>query len=251
MKIGICDDEVKIREMMADLVRQKYPAEEICLYGAGEDLLAEEILPDILFLDIRMPGRDGMETAKALKERNRRICIIFVTVLPDMVFDAFDVKAFHYLVKPFDEEKFNRVLSAAVDEYETCRKENGKSKDEINAKGNDKDYAGQNGGSILIKRGGISTKVWFRDIIYAEVFNRKVMLHTAEEEIEYYGRLTDLEKQAGKDFFRPHRAYLVNLHYITKYNANIIWLEKGQVILSKRKYSAFVKAYHDFCRREE
>lgn len=250
MKIGICDDVLEVREMIAGLVRRKYPAEEICLYGAGKDLLTEEKLPDILFMDIQMPGINGMETAGMLRERKRQICIIFVTVMPDMVFEAFDVGAFHYLVKPFTQEKFYEVLNKAVDwsteqnyfmeNYYSRRKE-GKSKEENRGRK----------ACIVIKQGGVSTRVCLRDIIYAEVFNRKVLLHTITDDIEYYGRLSDLEKQAGEDFFRVHRAYLVNMAYVVRYNAHAVILEKGQAMIAKQKYGEFVKAYLTFCKQEQ
>lgn len=250
MKIGICDDVLEVREMIADLVRCKYPAEEICLYGAGNDLLTEESLPDILFMDIQMPGIDGMETVRMLRKRKRQMCIIFVTVMSDMVFEAFDVGAFHYLVKPFTQEKFHEILTNAVDwsREQKCL--------------TDKYYGGREDGKreeensgrqtcIIVKQGGISTRVCLQDIIYAEVFNRKVLLHTITGDIEYYGRLSDLEKRAGEGFFRVHRAYLVNMTYVVRYDSRVITLEKGQAMIAKQKYGEFVKAYFKFCKQEK
>lgn len=254
MKIGICDDMLEVREMIADLVRRRCPAEDICLYDAGNSLLAEESLPDILFMDIQMPGIDGMETAKMLRERKRQICIIFVTVMSDMVFEAFDVGAFHYLVKPFSQEKFYEVLTKAVDwsaeqkkimeQYHNC------SVNDVKRGGHRVQPEEERRICIVVKQGGMSTRVFLRDIIYAEVFNRKVLLHTITGDIEYYGKLTDLEKQAGEAFFRVHRAYLVNMAYVVRYNAHVITLEKGQVMIAKQKYGEFVKAYLKFCKQE-
>lgn len=254
MKIGICDDMSEVREMIADLVRRRCPAEDICLYDAGNSLLAEESLPDILFMDIQMPGINGMETAKMLRERKRQICIIFVTVMSDMVFEAFDVGAFHYLVKPFSQEKFYEVLVNAVKWSTEQQKLMGRYH---NCPVNDVDRAGhrvqpeeERRTCIVVKQGGKSTRVCLRDIIYAEVFNRKVILHTITDDIEYYGRLTELGKQAGENFFRVHRAYLVNMAYVVGYDARLITLEKGQAMIAKQKYGEFVKAYLKFCKQE-
>lgn len=249
MKIGICDDVSEVREGIAGLVRRKYPAEEICLYGAGNDLLTEECLPDILFMDIQMPGIDGMETAKILRERKRQMCIIFVTVMSDMVFDAFDVGAFHYLVKPFTQEKFYKVLTKAV---EWSAEQTKSVITEQKAYRTDRDAHQDKGRAacIIVKQGGMSIRVLLADIIYAEVFNRKVLLHTITGDIEYYGKLSALEKQAGDGFFRIHRAYLVNMAYVVRYDAHAITLEKGQAIIAKQKYGEFVKAYLRFCKQE-
>ena len=81
------------------------------------------------------------------------------------------------------------------------------------------------------------------EIIYAEVFNRKVVLHMVDGIMEYYGKLSDLEALAGDSFFRPHRAYLINFKYVEKYNATTIYLEKGMVLMAKQNYPEFVKKY--------
>ena len=100
--------------------------------------------------------------------------------------------------------------------------------------------------AILVKKGGISMKVPFDDIIYAEVFNRKVMVHTTFEDIEYYGKLTELSEKVGMDFYRTHRSYLVNLKYVEKYNATTIWLERGTALISKKQFPGFVRRYMQY-----
>lgn len=62
MKIGICDDEKEIRELLREKVRKLYPEADISLYGSGEEVLAGET-PEILLLDIQMQGKSGMDTA--------------------------------------------------------------------------------------------------------------------------------------------------------------------------------------------
>ena len=96
MKIGICDDEKEIREMLQDQVRSLYPKADILLYASGEELLVGE-LPDILLLDIQMQGKSGIETAKELRLTDRHLIIIFVSAIEDYVFQAFVVDALHYL----------------------------------------------------------------------------------------------------------------------------------------------------------
>lgn len=104
---------------------------------------------------------------------------------------------------------------------------------------------------LLVKAGGTCSRVFFKDIVYAEVFNRKITLHKKDGNIEYYGRMADLEKQAGADFFRSHRAYLVHFKYVEKYTASVIYLENGkEVLMAKKRFAAFVKAYLQYNRRK-
>ena len=225
--------------------------------------LGSEWMPDILFLDIQMPGKNGMEIAEELRRRNKDTILIFVTALPDYVYEAFDVGALHYLVKPFGDDKLSEVLGRALQqderqqEIETLRQAgiDGEGQ-QIRAAdicgGTHSDDRKQDGvpAAILVKRGGISTKVLLEDIIYAEVFNRKVMLHTTGGNIEYYGKLTELSEQTGENFYRTHRAYLVNLKYVEKYNATTIWLENGTVLLSKKQFAGFVRRYMQYISRK-
>lgn len=223
MRIAICDDEEEIRIALAEKLKKMFPSSELSAYSSGAALLAAPP-PDILLLDIQMPGRSGMETARELRRRNGKMILIFVTALEEYVFQAFDVGAFHYLVKPFSDEKFAAVLQNAVRQYQS-------------------QTAGTQEPDLLIKAGGVHTRVRRGDVLYAEVFNRKVLIHSTQGDIEYYGRLSSLERQAGEDFFRSHRAYLVHFKYVVKYDSSTIYLEKGSALMAKQRYRDFVKQY--------
>ncbi len=233
MKIGICDDEKETRLMLGEKVKKLYPMADILLYASGEELLAGE-LPDILFLDIQMQGKNGIATAQELRLTDRQLIIIFVTAMEDYVFQAFDVDAFHYLVKPFSDEKFSEVLQKATERLEKPEAPKEKRK----------------ASSLFITTGGTHITVNFEDIVYAEVFDRKVTIHTMDSDIEYYGKLKDLEKKAGEDFYRPHRAYLVNFNFIRKYDATTIYMKKGQALMAKQNYQGFVKSYLGYNQRK-
>ena len=235
MNIIICDDEKSIQALLQQktarfFAEKNIPCEILCC-SSGEEVLSlteKGTAVDLLFLDIQMPGRNGMEIARTLRRQHKDILIIFVTALSEYVYEAFDVDALHYLVKPFDDEKLYQVLEKAFRQHEKQASP----------------------GAILVKRGGVSTRVLLSDIIYAEVFNRKVMLHTTNGDIEYYGKLTDLSEQAGADFYRTHRAYLVNLKYVEKYDATTVWLEQGKELLSKKQFYGFVQKYMQYINRQ-
>ena len=191
-------------------------------FASGEELLRETKRFDIVFLDIQMDGMNGIEAARSLRERQDEIVLIFITGIKEYVFDAFDLYAFQYLLKPLDEKKFAEVLDRAV-------KEAGRKKEKR---------------GIFIKARNLTLAQ--TDILYIESRGKKVEIHTArdEESIEIYAAMDELEGQLGEGFYRCHRAYIVNMAYITEYGGDRILLTNGdKVYLAKRKYGDFVKAY--------
>lgn len=231
MRIGVCDDEKNIRELISNKIKKEYPNSEIVFFKSGEELLLESKDIDILLLDIQMPGRNGIEIARQLRKKNKKTILIFVTAMEDYVFEAFDVNAFNYIVKPFNDNRFMDVLNKAINEY------------------NSSGEAEQETGYVMVSNRGMHTKVKLDEIIYAEVFNRKVVIHKIDEEIEYYGKMSELEALVGESFFRSHRAYLINFKYVEKYDAKTIYMEKRKVLMAKKNYPEFVKKYMKYNQR--
>lgn len=236
MQIAVCDDEKEIREILAEKVTRLYPDAVLLFYSSGEELLLSDSQPNILLLDIQMPGKNGMVTAREFRKNHKDTILIFVTALEEYVFQAFDVGAFHYLVKPFEDRKFEEVLRKAVNEHEDKK---------ISIADNSDKKA-----NLMIMTGGKHITVIIEEIVYAEVFNRKIILHTLRGDIEYYGRMKELQKKVGEDFYRPHRAYLINFNYVRKYDAITIYLEKGQALMAKQNYHEFVQCYLRYNQRK-
>ena len=104
--------------------------------------------------------------------------------------------------------------------------------------------------SLMITAGGKHITVNLGDIVYAEVFDRKVILHTMDADIEYYGKMKELEEKAGDEFYRTHRSFLVNFGFIKKYDATTVYLKKGQALMAKQNYQEFVKRYLRYNQRK-
>ena len=229
MKIAVCDDNRTTREQIASLIREYNPDAEIITFESGEDMIKSQDSFEISFLDVEMKAITGIDVAKHMRaeqekwEKDKSI-IIFVTGYREYMEDAFDVNAFHYLVKPIDEKKFHTVFNRALKE--------------VSAKAKQKKL------SVIIKYNGMQKKVLLKDIYYIESSNKKVVFHTKDGKIDTYGRMDDWEKELGDSFYRCHRGYLVNLEKITAYNVDTIDLINGDsLILAQKKYSDFIKVY--------
>ncbi|AFA50066.1 LytR/AlgR family response regulator transcription factor [Acetobacterium woodii] len=236
MQIAICDDENEIRNMIARYVKIFLPNCFVTLYASGEALLADTQAFDLIFLDIHLDGINGMDIARQLRKNGSQAMIIFITALEEYIFQAFDVGAFHYLVKPIDKVKFFEVLKCAV------------------AKWNEKSKIEQlmpEEKSITVKIGATTNKIYRKEIIYIESDNRKVILHKVDSTLEFYAKLADLAQSLGDDFARIHRSFLVNMKYILKYNATSVTLENGEnIMMAKQKYGEFVKQYLKYSKRK-
>ena len=228
MRIAICDDEARGRERIRTLLEKEFTQVQAREFDSGMELLTavrEGYKPDILLLDIAMEGMNGMETARQIKALSD-VILIFVTGVKEQVFQAFDVGAFHYLVKPVEEERLKEVLGRAMQEV---NKRQGTPK------------------CLLIKAGGVHRKIPVEDILYIENNGRKVVVHTKTEKLEYYERMNHLEDVLGEEFYGCHRGYLVALRAISGYDNASITVNTGEKIyLAKQKYAAFVKLYCRF-----
>ncbi len=231
LQIAVCDDEKSMGEYLKALIKKRLGDEKdykVRVFSSGAELLEGSREFDIFFLDINLKDMSGIDMAKSIRQKSEAV-IIFVTALKEYVFDAFDVHAFQYLLKPIDEEKFFQVLDTAIAQ---CHP----------AKGNE---------PLVIRVKGVYRNVPRESILYAENEARKVVLHLNGEQISYYAKMGELEGVLGDQFFRCHRGYLVNLGAVRGYDTGSIQLKNGETILmAKQKYSAFVTAYMEFLRRK-
>ncbi len=229
LNIAICDDEEIIREQIKELTEKEKSGLCMELYETGDALLAFGKQFDIVFLDIQMEGTDGIETAKRLRQKEEDTILIFITGIREYVFEAFDVAAFHYLLKPIEEEKFREVFRRAGRELE---KRKSKRRE-----------------TVFIKTRNRSFSLEKDSILYIESRGKKVEIHTTGETIEAYASMNEMEGQLGGGFFRCHRGYLVNMAYVAEYDSGSITLNNGEyVYLAKEKYGEFVKAYMRYLR---
>lgn len=228
MRIAVCDDDRAIREELSRLIQKQVSEVDIAEYQSGEELINAKGNFDIYFLDIEMGKVSGMDIARHIRgqEENgrQRSIIIFVTGYREYMEAAFDVNAFHYLMKPIDTEKFSEVFGRAWKEaavsYEQTKK------------------------YIIVKSSGTQQKILLKNIYYIESGNKKVIFHTTDGTLEVYGKMEELENGLRNTFYRCHRCYLVNMEKISAYSADNIQVINGDnLLLARKKYSDFIKTY--------
>ena len=220
MTIAIVDDikeeRVLLRTRLEKIFHQKDMGFHCCEYENGEAFLEASKDQDItvLFLDIYMDGANGIEIAKEFRKSNKDCLLIFTTTSTDHALEGFQVRALHYLVKPYSEND----ISALADEILSRIPDSGK--------------------YIDVKVNGSNIQIPFRKIIYAEHFSHMIHIHTAgERELvtrqSFDSFITSLKMDSR--FYRCNRGVVINLEHAVDFDGSGFRLDNGSNVPVSRK----------------
>ena len=220
MTIAIVDDikeeRVLLRTRLEKIFHQKDMGFHCCEYENGEAFLEASKDQDItvLFLDIYMDGANGIEIAKEFRKSNKDCLLIFTTTSSDHALEGFQVRAMHYLVKPYSEND----ISALADEILSRIPDSGK--------------------YIDVKVNGSNIQIPFRKIIYAEHFSHMIHIHTAgERELvtrqSFDSFITALKMDTR--FYQCNRGVVINLEHAVDFDGSIFRLDNGNNVPVSRK----------------
>lgn len=211
IKISICDDSDVERKNMKSLVSAwaSTSGADINLneYSSAEEFLFsyEDCKPDILLLDVEMPGLNGVELAKKLRAKNRIIQIIFITAYSDYIAEGYEVAALHYLLKPVEPEKLFKTLNRAVERViRDCR-------------------------SIALETADGTFVTPLYEVKYLEACKNYVTVH-AERDYTVRRTLSDFSCDLDNRFIKAGRSFIINLLWIKRVSKTEIELKSGEII---------------------
>ena len=205
MRIAVCDDEELFRiEFKSVLDKVLINAEyDIDTFSGGSSLY-EAFLKnpfDLVFLDIEMPGIDGITLAKRLRAVSENVQIVFLTSHIEYALEGYEVNALRYLVKPVDMNKLSEVLKYIQDKKNNSRQ-------------------------IMIKEEGEDIVIDISDIIYMESMDKNVRIVTSKSEHVTRYNISDYEGELkSSGFFRIHRGYLISLSKVKKIVKNDVVMD--------------------------
>lgn len=203
MKIVICDDILVEALPIEKYLHEYFLAEtcpEIIIVSNYDELLKQDAI-DILFLDIELGQDSGTAIAAEFNYKSPNTTIIFFSSHPNYVTESYRVNVAQFFVKPVDQQIFNielkRILNTITQRNEYI-------------------FRTRYGEKILFKKA---------DILFVEAQKRMVSLYLVNQTtFQYYGKISDEEKELGLSFARCHKGYIVNL-------AQVFSIEKQQIIL--------------------
>jgi len=207
LKILIVDDEQPARERLRQLVDDSGLHEVVAEAANGEQALAmaSQFNPDVVLLDIRMPGVDGIETAHHLNAMETPPAVIFTTAYDEYAIDAFDARAIGYVLKPVRRERLERALQHAARITGQMLKQ---LTQETNLKSRRQHICTREHGELRL--------IPISDIRYFNADQKYVTVHHSDGESLIDDALKALEEEFADEFVRIHRSVLVALQQIER-----------------------------------
>lgn len=237
----IVDDEPLAREGVRLHLETQSDIDVIAEAGTGEEAvsLIEALRPDLLFLDVQMPGVDGFGVLEAVGSAHMPVTI-FITAFDQFAVQAFDAHAVDYVLKPFDDDRFVRAVQRAREQVHTRRRAQAEDRlgsllDELRARNRFIErLVVRSGGRILILR--------VEQVDWIEAASNYVRLHAAGKEYLLRETMTSLESKLDpNDFVRIHRSTIVRVDRIRELEPlfqgdYVVILEDGTRLTSSRGY---------------
>lgn len=224
--IAVCEDEQLQTKQLVDVLR-RYEKEKsiqmkIMTFESAELFIQYSCEPyDLVFLDIGLPGLDGIHLAKKIREVSTQTQIVFLTAHEKYWPEGYKVLASRFLLKPITSAKLYA-------EIETLMNDLNKRKQYV----------------LVSKEKGLA-KVIIDEILYLEISGRKVLIHTIDDvysssdSLKYW-----VEKLSSYYFVQTHSSYLVNLKYVKLVERDCVTLTTGhEVYISLRKYKHFKESF--------
>ena len=228
MRIAIVDDDARERRLLHSRLTAAEPEAEIREYCSGGAFLedAGQMPFQVAFLDIYMPGQDGMQTARQLRQFDAVGLVICTTTSTDHALEGFRVRAMHYLVKPYalkDVSQLMEEILARIPQPDRC---------------------------IPVRTNGSEVQLQLRDIVYAEHFSHMIHIHTTFGKVlitrQSFGEFTAPLKQESR-FFQCSRGVVVNLEHALDFDGTCFALEGGgSAQVSRELCKAARQAFMDF-----
>ena len=231
IRVALCDDDISmLKEMQGFLGRYcRERNQEIVhtTFSSPLELLAEierGVCFDVLFLDILMPGQNGIETAAEIRSYDSNIKIIFLTSSAEFAVQSYTVEAYFYQLKPLRWEDFSKVMDSAL---EKC--------------------AHEQENSLILQSKGLFTRIELGQLEFCEVIHRTLLFHlNSGKVLESTGSLNELCRKLSPYacFLRVHRSYIVNLDYVQNISYRAVTMTcLTEIPIPRGKYNEIKDAF--------
>jgi two-component system LytT family response regulator len=251
IKAVIVDDEFLARQRILKLLEEHNDV-TVVAEAKNADLALEVIQerePDLVFLDVQMPGANGFSVLQRMQLKKAPV-IIFTTAFDQYALAAFQVHAIDYLLKPFEQERFDEAVNLAREQL-SMRRSAGLSRQMMNLlksyEGADEPYRT----TIKLKEKGREVYVNVDDLVYLETAGNYVVLQTLERQHLFRSTMNDMEAMLNpEEFLRIHRCFLINKRFVKKQryaggNEFSFQMKNGKELSSAKSYKETITRFLD------
>lgn len=218
MNCIIVDDEPLAREAIEMLIDQTENLHLVGSFSSAESATnyLKDNTTDLVFLDIQMPGSNGIEFAKTISSET---FVVFTTAYSEFALDSYEVDAIDYLIKPVRLERFQK----AVEKAESYQKLFQAKDFQSNIEQISEDF-------FFVKADRRIFKVYFEDILFIEGLKDYVVLHTENQKLITAMNIKTIGNQLPKnDFVRVSKSYIINIKHIDSVDNNTVYIKQNEI----------------------
>lgn len=230
LRVLVVDDEQLAREELCYLLGQVGGVEVVGQAGNGIEALSaiERVAPELVFLDVQMPGLTGFQVARQLVERAASPLVVFVTAFDQHAIKAFEVNALDYLLKPVDQVRLDQAVQRARRRLDSDRPLNDQLEKIVRMVQERQARQSQ----VAVKAGERFLLVQADDIIFASLTDESINIVTGQVSgTSNYRTLDDLQARLDPEvFWRVHRSHLVNINKIKEI---VPWFSRNYILRMK------------------
>lgn len=239
IKILIVDDEAPARKKIRSYLKneQAIAAVDEAENGIEAVQKIKGQKPDLVFLDIQMPGMTGFEVIETIGIENMPI-VVFITAYDQYAIEAFEVQAVDYLLKPYDQDRFNRAFHRALEQLQLKTNHTALLKKLLTEMNKSKEYLQR----IMVNIGQRYFNVNTSDIMYISSEEKYVNLYTIKETYLIRDTMNNLEQQLDPTKFkRIHRSHIINIEFIKEmqpwsHGDYVVILKNGTKLMLSRRF---------------
>ncbi len=228
INVAIIEDDISsqndIKNFLSKYGKEKNEEFNTSCFISGEQFLSNyKATYDLILMDIELPGINGMETSKKLRQMDNNTVLVFITNMAQFAIGGYEVGAFDFILKPITYAsfylKFARIMQKINSNVE----------------------------QITIRGKQFSKRINTNNIMYVEVSNHDLIYHTLEGNINGHGSMKLIKEQfENNDFSLCNQSYLVNLKYIKEVHNNEVKVGNDWLIISRPKKKEFLKKVNEF-----
>ncbi len=228
IKVLVVDDESLARKTIQFSLQEHTDWEVVGECDRGDKVLSsvENLKPDVLFLDIKMPGLDGLKVCEQVQSLENPPVIVFVTAFDAHAVEAFELCALDYLLKPYDDDRFSKTIERIFQNLQS--KDTQKLQiDQLN-KITNSDHKILD--TLIVRSVGRIQLIDTKTVNWLSTAGNYVELHTDDGAILYRVSLSYLQKHLENDFLRVHRTAMLRVSQVTEF-----------LTISEGQYTAVLK----------